>query len=398
MTDQEPARHASRRQQGEPRTVSAASKIRIGIAGAPRGRSFLAGLAAYGDRAEISAVYEPDPAARERFATATGVTTPASFDALLAAVDAVIMASPQHHHAPQAILALEAGVHVLSEVPAVVSIEQAQDLLAAVRRSSAHYMLAENYCFSPANLTIKEMVSAGMFGDLYFGEGEYLHEMKTWHTDSAGQPTWRYHWQVGRAGITYPTHSLGPLLWWLQDRVVAVSCSGTGRHTDPEHEIDDTVLMLARTGRGALLKIRLDLLSNRPHLMNYYSLQGTGGAYEAARVHGTPDHVHLVGQSPDEQWEPLDAYVDKFLPGRYRQVAEGAGHGGTDTWPVRDFLDAVAADRVPEFDVYAALDMTLPGLVSESSFYEHGAWRAVPNPRLWAAGVGPEPGRESPLA
>jgi hypothetical protein len=79
-------------------------------------------------------------------------------------------------------------------------------------------------------------------------------------------------------------------------------------------------------------------------------------------------------------------------------VAAGSGHGGTDTWPVRDFLDAVTADRVPELDIYAALDMTLPGLVSEASFYEHGAWRMVPNPRLWAAGVGPEPGREAPLA
>jgi predicted dehydrogenase len=378
--------------------MSVTSKIRIGIAGAPRGRSFLAGLAAYGDRAEIRAVYEPDPAAREKFAAETGVATPASYEELLGLVDAVIVASPQHHHAPQAIAALDAGVHVLSEVPAAVSLEQAQDLLAAVRRSCAHYMIAENYCFSPANLTIKEMARAGLFGELYFGEGEYLHEMKSWHTTAGGDPTWRYHWQVGRGGVTYPTHSLGPLLWWFQDRVVAVSCSGTGRHTDPEHEIDDTVLMLARTARGALLEIRLDLLSNRPHLMDYYSLQGTAGAYEATRIKGHPDHLHLTGQSPHEQWEPLDAYVEKFLPDRYRGVAEGAGHGGTDTWPVRDFLDAVVADQTPELDIYAALDMTLPGLVSESSRYEHGTWRAVPNPRLWAAGVGTQPGREFPLA
>jgi predicted dehydrogenase len=378
--------------------VSLTSKIRIGVAGAPRGRSFLSGLSAYSDRAEIRAVYEPDPVAREKFADDTGVDTPASYEDLLAAVDAVILASPQHHHAPQAIMALAEGVHVLSEVPAAVSLEQAHDLLTAVRTSNAHYMIAENYCFSPANLTIREMTRAGLFGDLYFGEGEYLHEMKSWHTDVSGRPTWRYHWQVGRAGITYPTHSLGPLLWWFSDRVVAVSCSGTGRHTDPEHEIDDTVLLLARTARGALLKIRLDLLSNRPHLMNYYSLQGTSGAYEAARIAGAADHVYLLGQSPSEQWEPLDAYVAKFLPERYREVAAGAGHGGTDTWPVRDFLDAVLADSEPELGIYAALDMTLPGLVSESSFYEHGAWRAVPNPRLWAAGVGPQPGREYPLA
>ncbi|OYV24221.1 MAG: hypothetical protein B7W97_00535, partial [Mycobacterium sp. 20-66-4] len=37
------------------------AKLRIGISGAPRGASFLAGMDSYGDRAEVTAVYEPDP-------------------------------------------------------------------------------------------------------------------------------------------------------------------------------------------------------------------------------------------------------------------------------------------------------------------------------------------------
>ena len=45
-------------------------------------------------------------------------------------------------------------------------------------------------------------------------------------------------------------------------------------------------------------------------------------------------------------------------------------------------------NNTADFDVYAALDMTLPGIVSEASFYEGGAWKAVPNPRLLDAGVG----------
>ena len=115
-------------------------------------------------------------------------------------------------------------------------------------------------------------------------------------------------------------------------------------------------------------------------------------------MEGAPDHVYLHGQSPSEKWEPVDAYVEKFLPERYRAVAAGAGHGGTDTWPVRDFLDAVVADRTPELDIYAALDMTLPGLVSGVFLLRarRVAVRAEPAPV--AAGVGPQPGREYPLA
>ena len=373
-------------------------KLRIGVAGAPRGASFLAGLAAYGDRAEIAAVYEPRPEAREEFTRTTGIAVSETYEAMLEWVDAVIVASPQQHHVPQAVAALERGVHVLSEVPAAVSLEQAHELLRAARQSGAVYMLAENYCYSAANLTVREMARAGVFGDLYFGEGEYLHEMKGWHTDGDGHPTWRYYWQVGRGGHSYPTHSIGPLLQWFQDRITAVSCVGSGRHTDPEHEIDDTVLVVARLSRGALVKIRLDLLSNRPHLMDYYSLQGTRGAYEAPRGLGDAGRIYVQGQSPSEQWEPLSTYVEQFLPERYRGVAAGAGHWGADTWPVRDFIEAIQAGAAQDLDVYAALDMTLPGLVSEASFYQGGAWVAVPNPRLWSAGVGTNPGREAPLA
>ena len=132
--------------------------------------------------------------------------------------------------------------------------------------------------------------------------------------------------------------------------------------------------------------------------MDYYSLQGTTGAYEAPRAEGQEPRVYLLDKSPSETWQPLEAYAEEFLPKRYREVAEGAGHWGADSFPVRDFIDAVADGTPPPFDVYAALDMTLPGIVSEASFYEGGAWTAVPNPRLFDAGVGIEPGKEAPLA
>ena len=378
--------------------MSSRDAIRVGIVGAPRGASFLAGLRASG-AGSLTAVYDPFPQARERFARDNGVERVcASYAELLEAVDAVIVASPQQYHVPQAVLALRAGKHVLSEVPAAVSVEQARELLAAVRASDAVYMLSENYCYMRANLIVRAMARQGIFGTLYFGEGEYLHEMKGWHRDAQGQPTWRYYWQVGRDAHTYPTHSLGPVLQWLDDRLTAVSCVGSGHHTDPEHAIQDTVLLLGRTAHGALVKIRFDLLSNRPHLTDYYSLQGTGGAYEAARAPGETPRVYLQGRSPEGAWEPLETYAAEFLPPRYREVVAGAGHGGSDTWPIREFMQSIVEGNRPPIDVYAALDMTLPGLVSEQSIAQGGAWLPVPDPRFWTDGVGAEPGREAPLA
>lgn len=377
---------------------AAGAPLRVGIAGGPRGKSFLAGLQATGT-ATLAAIYDPFPEARERYRRETEVEhVCATYAELLEHVDAVIVSSPQQHHVPQAVMALDAGVHVLSEVPAAVSMEQARELVAATRRNAAVYMLAENYCYTRTNLIVRAMAHAGTFGDLYFGEGEYLHEMKSYHHNAGGQPTWRYHWQVGRDGHTYPTHSLGPVLQWMNDRLEAVSCVGTGRHTDPEHAIQDTIMLLGRTTRGGLVKIRLDLLSNRPHLMDYYSLQGTGGAYEAARASGQTPRVYLHGRGPEGAWEPLESYADEFLPDRYKRKIEGAGHWGSDAWPVGEFIEAITRGTRPPIDVYAALDMSLPGIISEQSIAQGGAWLPVPNPRMWTAGIGVEPGRESPLA
>jgi len=370
--------------------------VRIGIAGAARGASYLAGLRAAG-AAQLVAVYDPLPEARERFQREHEVAVSCErYAQMLDQVDAVIVSSPQQYHVPQAVMALRAGVHVLSEVPAAVSLDQAQELLSAARQSSALYMLSENYCYTRTNLIVTAMVRAGAFGEIYFAEGEYLHELNGLFHRADGQSTWRYFWQAGRDALTYPTHSLGPVLQWLDDRLVAVSCVGTGRHTDPEHALQDTVLLLGRTSRGRLVKIRFDLLSRRPHLMDYYSLQGTGGAYEASRARGEEPRVFLHGRSPDGSWEPLDTYADEFLPARYREVAAGAGHWGSDSWPVREFVESIVEGSASPIDVYTALDMTLPGIISEQSIAQGGAWVAVPDPRFMTAGIGVEPGREAP--
>src|SRR4051812_15631901 len=128
--------------------------------------------------------------------------------------------------------------------------------------------------------------------------------------------------------------------------------------------------------------------------MDYYSLQGTTGAYESGRA-GEPDRIYLHETTPENTWEPLENYAAEFLPPRYSRPLEGSGHWGADSWPVLDFVAAIETGERAAIDVYAALDMTLPGLVSESSIAQGGAWLAVPDPRTWTAGIGVNPGREA---
>lgn len=362
-------------------------KWRVGIAG-KRGAAFVAGFRAM-PQTEVTAFCEADPQAlhhvAERFDIPRRFTR---FVEMLDAVDIVVVATPMQLHVPQSILALQAGKHVLSEVTAAVSLEECWRLLDAVKASGKTYMMAENYCYFWENVLVREMVRKGLFGELYFGEGEYVHEVRNLHHTPDGKPTWRYYWQVGTPGCTYGTHSLGPVMQWFTtadptERIDSVACFGTGRHTDPEHPHDDTSLTLCKLKSGKLIKIRLDMLSNRPHRMNAYELQGTRGVYESPRGAGETGRI-WVGESEDgahREWRPATEFRE-HLPDLWRnppEEAQKAGHGGGDYYEIRDFVEAVANGTPPPVDVYTALEWTAAGLCSQTSIENGGVLIKVPN-------------------
>ena len=171
------------------------------------------------------------------------------------------------------------------------------------------------------------------------------------------------------------------------ERPARISCVGTGRWTDPEHAMDDTVLLLCKTASEKLIRIRVDMLSKRPHAMANYTLQGTKGAYESARREGEGNWVWLADYCGDsDQWLPLESFEDEFLPEVWRDppaAAREAGHGGGDYFVVMDFVDAVKGLKPPETGIHEALDMTLPGLVSQESIRCDGEWLDVPDSRDW---------------
>jgi len=358
-------------------------KLQVGIVGLNRGVSFIKIFGAIEDT-EVTAICDVDKRILERVGESFDIKDRYQEyeDMLEEGIDIVVISSPMHYHAPQAVSALKSDIHVLSEVTAAISLDECYLLLDAAKRSKAKYMMAENYCYIKENVLIESMIRKGLFGDLYFAEGEYIHDCKHLHHDSHGKPTWRYYWQVGRNGITYGTHSLGPVLQWFDERVVTVSCLGSGVHTDPKHLMEDTVLMLCKTESGALIKIRLDMLSNRPHNLAYYSLQGTKGCYEAPRGLGDSHKVWLADERKKYEWKPLEEYERSHLPEKWKKPPKEAletGHWGSDYFVVTDFVDSLINDVTPPIDVYKALDFTAPGLVSEDSIRQGGQPLPVPD-------------------
>jgi predicted dehydrogenase len=183
------------------------------------------------------------------------------FDAFLrAGLDAVVIATPVYQHTIQAITCLEAGIPVLSEVTPVNNLTEAAQLAAAVERTGVFYMLAENYRFINDVELVKRMADDGRFGAIHFAEGEYIHDTRDLRKERDGTQTWRG--QPNLRGGLYCTHSLGPILYITGDRVATVSC------IEPDGGVGGT-LMLMKSDKGAVFKVRLDGNSPRPHNMAF---------------------------------------------------------------------------------------------------------------------------------
>ncbi len=378
-------------------------QLKFGVVGASgRGGYLGANLALLG--AVVQAVCDIDSeraeAARVKLGAAQAFT---DYEAMLdgAELDAVIVGTPMPLHVPQAIAALERGIHVLCEVPLAVSVDECRRLVEAADRSTATCAMAENYLYVRLVQIVNAWVRAGLFGECYYAEGEYLHELKAYNEVTP----WRRQWQTGIDGITYGTHSLGPILRWMGQRIVRVCCEGAGAHyVDPRGKPyhQDCPVMLAKTTGGNLIKIRVDMTSDRPHSPAYYQLQGTDGVFESARAAGDVDRVWmraLTGSEPP-RWIPLDearrhpAVAHVELPDGIDQPPVG-GHGGADYLMLRDFVRSLETGSPLPFGLHEALDMTLPGLISQQSIAEGGRWIEVPDSRLWSTSAAANPRKDA---
>lgn len=350
--------------------------VKVGVAGLRRGRGPL-GVLAHHPEAEVVAVADPNPetraAAAEQFGVATAVD---SYEALLeCGLDAVVVATPAPLHAAHCIAALESGIHVLSEVPAVGSLAEARELVAAVRRATASYSFGENVNYFPRTVAWKEFIDQGKIGSIFYAEAEYIHDCRSLMRNPDGSRTWRH----GRAPIWYCTHSLGPLLAWTGDRCVSTTSLHTGSHN--EEGTIDMEAALFRTASGGVFKVLCGFSMTCEPGRHYYCVYGTKGMLESGRTADSPDRGYL-GAAPEATRGPA-ANVVPALDRAAPEAARLGGHGDSEWFMIDDWLRSLVDGTPPPIDVHAGLDMTLPGICAHESAEQGGQPVAIPNSRDW---------------
>lgn len=143
--------------------------LKIGIVGAGgMARYHVPGFRSAG--ADVIALADPNPAAREKTAATHGVPlTYASLDEMLARhgdLDAVSILTPNKFHAPLVIQALKAGKHVFCEKPPALSAADTKMMAETAAKAGLHLQFNFNNRARPESMALMEYIRAGEVGTI----------------------------------------------------------------------------------------------------------------------------------------------------------------------------------------------------------------------------------------
>lgn len=273
-------------------------------------------------------------------------------------IDLVYIATDWKRHADMMIYAMEQGKHVACEVPAAMTMEEIWAVIETAERTQKHCMQLENCVYDFFELTTLNMAQQGVFGEVLYAEGAYIHQLEDfWNSYEAD---WRLEYNKNHRGDVYATHGMGPACQLLDihrgdkmNYLVAmdgkpVSIPNYLREVRGEEVVDfkngQNTMTMIKTEKGKTIHIQHDVASPRPY-SRMYQLTGTKGFANKYPIQGyalqgseldsdvAPNHENLNAHSfvPEEVKKAL---MEKYKHPIHIELEERAkqvgGHGGMD--------------------------------------------------------------------
>lgn len=381
-------------------------KIRIGIFGLSRGKSFIESILAC--NGEIVALCDTDESRiAERKKTLPDAVAYTDFDKFIAhdGLDAVVIANYFHEHASFAIKALEKDIHVLSECTSAATMGDAVALVRAAEKSKAIYMLAENYPFMKFNQEMRRVYRGGSLGKVLFAEGEYNHPL--WNDWSKGDclellcPNSK-HWRYHMPRVYYITHSLAPLCYITGVMPKRVTALPVSHPFDKETCLSDLYWRLP--DRSAIVScfnddgsvFRVTGWAQFGAEGNSYRICGTLGQIENIRGEDGRIMLRYNDYAVPEGMSKVNSYLPEWQTND-GGLADMAGHGGGDYFVVKEFFESIREKKQPIFDVYFGVTLSAVAILAHRSALEYGMPYDVPDFHLEADRVKYENDFDTPM-
>jgi UDP-N-acetyl-2-amino-2-deoxyglucuronate dehydrogenase len=297
------------------------------------------------------AVLDADGTRARAFADRYGVRAYTSLDALLAdpEVGMVSICTPHPTHAPLAMRAAEAGLHVLVEKPIAVNLADCDSM---IRVAAAHGVqlgvVSQRRFYEPVR-RMREAIEEGRIGRPVLGTVTVL----GWRSEEYyAADAWRGTWAGEGGGIlvNQVTHHLDLLQWFMGPVEELFGYWANLNH--PSIEVEDTAVAVLRFAGGALGSIVVSN-SQEPGLFGRVHVHGASGA--SVGVQTETGSAFVAGVSTDVAPAINDIWTIPGEEGRLRrwQRADVRRASRIDVTThyhraqIADFLDAIREGRPP---------------------------------------------------
>lgn len=384
--------------------------IRLGFVGIGGRGSYHLDVALGIEGVEVPAICEIKPERlynAKRWIEASGRPTPTlygkgltDFERLCAeeTLDAVICSTSWKWHAPICLAAMNHGKHAVSEVPIILTLDEAWQLVETYEKTGKWAALALEQAMleSAEGPTLMHMAQKGLFGEILHAESGYVHDLRMVKFTPQEEP-WRLQYDVTENGNLYPDHPMSKIMTYMGinhgdrlEKLVSMSSKNMmlhnyaalnyGENSDEakmKFDQGDVNTTLITTTNGKLITLNYD--TNTPHPREFFKMQGSKGVYFSGSQMEEPK-IYLEGLSPKpHQWEPASPYLKEYaspLLKDYKPLQRTRsirGHGGGRavtplTWYL--LVKALRNNELPFFDVYDSVTSSAIVPLSKMSIKE----------------------------
>ncbi|UIJ93536.1 Gfo/Idh/MocA family oxidoreductase [Sinorhizobium meliloti] len=314
-------------------------KIRLGMVGGGQG-SFIGGVHRTAARLDglfdvVAGCLSSDAERNRASAEEAGISperTYTSVEKMVAgerlrsdAVQAIVIATPNHLHFGAAKVFLEAGFHVICDKPVTATLDDALELKRIVEASGRLFILTHNYTGYPMVRQMRDMISAGEIGDLRVLHVEYVQDWLTEPMESRGAKGAEWRTDPSRSGQGGSIGDIGTHAYNLAGFV-------TGREPEalladltsfvPGRMLDDNASILMRYPGGAkgMLWASQIAVGNENHF--------------TVRIYGSKGGIEWAQEDPNRLWFTRYGQPKQLLtrggvaatPGNTDSIRIPAGH------------------------------------------------------------------------
>lgn len=299
------------------------------------------------NRANVVAIADPREDAGRKLADSCGATWYANYLDLLAQPDigVVVLGTPSGLHPEQAILAAQAGKHVITEKPMSITHDGSTRMIEAVDRAGVHMAVIFQNRLSRDVYRAKRAVEQGLIGQPILGSASvFWHRTQSYYDANGG---WRGTWALdgGGALINQSIHTID-LLQWLMGGVASVQAHiATLSH---QIEAEDAASASVRFHSGAVGSILVTTSAQKDHPARV-ELVGTEGRVTIENnivtlFEGTGDLSDDLLNDDDlnvvRDWKPNEGFGEGHRR-QLRLIFEALASGNVPPVPGREARKAV---------------------------------------------------------